>query len=63
MVITDKENNLEWVNEAFETTTGYTLAEVIGKNPRTFLQYDDTNLAISMAIREALNKEIPLRVK
>lgn len=33
-VITDPEGNVEYVNEAFVRTTGYTLAEVIGRNPR-----------------------------
>ena len=34
IVITDKEGNIEFVNKAFCRTTGYSLNEVIGKNPR-----------------------------
>jgi PAS domain S-box-containing protein len=34
VVITDLDGNIEYVNPAFERTTGYTLAEVRGKNPR-----------------------------
>lgn len=36
MIVTDKENNIIMVNNAFEQITGYTQKEVIGKNPRLF---------------------------
>jgi PAS domain S-box-containing protein len=34
IVITDTSGNIEYVNPKFEDVTGYTLEEVIGKNPR-----------------------------
>ena len=34
IVITDPGGNIEYVNPAFEKSTGYTAAEVIGQNPR-----------------------------
>ena len=34
IVITDLEGNIEYVNPAFEKTTGYSSAEAIGQNPR-----------------------------
>ena len=34
IVITDTDGNISYVNPAFEQTTGYTSAEVLGKNPR-----------------------------
>ncbi|HHJ06231.1 MAG TPA: PAS domain S-box protein, partial [Anaerolineae bacterium] len=34
IVVTDKDGIIEYVNPAFSQTTGYTAAEVIGKNPR-----------------------------
>jgi diguanylate cyclase (GGDEF)-like protein/PAS domain S-box-containing protein len=34
VVITDPDANIEYVNRGFETATGYSAAEVIGKNPR-----------------------------
>ncbi len=34
VVITDSKGNIEWVNKAFSTMTGYTATEVWGKNPR-----------------------------
>lgn len=38
IVITDREGNIEWVNPAFATLTGYALDEVIGKNPRDLVK-------------------------
>ena len=34
IVITDLEGNIEYANPAFVTSTGYTLAEALGQNPR-----------------------------
>ncbi len=34
VVVTDRNGNIEYVNRTFEKITGYTLKEVIGKNPR-----------------------------
>ncbi len=34
VVVTDKDGNIEYANPIFEKITGYTLAEVKGKNPR-----------------------------
>lgn len=38
VVITNANRQIMWVNEAFLRMTGYTLPEVIGKNPGHFLQ-------------------------
>jgi PAS domain S-box-containing protein len=34
IVITDAQGRIEWVNPAFTATTGYSLAEAVGQNPR-----------------------------
>ncbi|MDD3472315.1 MAG: PAS domain S-box protein [Syntrophaceae bacterium] len=34
VVVTDPQGNIQYVNPAFEKTTGYTSKEVMGKNPR-----------------------------
>jgi PAS domain S-box-containing protein len=48
---------LVYVNKAFETITGYTLAETVGKNCR-FLQRDEHDQAGIHQLREAIkNKE------
>ncbi len=36
IVITDKDHNITYVNEAFEKETGYMKKEVLGENPRMF---------------------------
>lgn len=41
IVITDLEGNIEYVNSAFTTITGYTKEEVLGKNP-SILKSDQT---------------------
>ncbi len=39
IMITDAERNIQYINPAFEKTTGYTIKDAIGKNPR-FLKSD-----------------------
>jgi len=34
IVITDRDGNILWVNPAFMSLSGYTLEEIVGKNPR-----------------------------
>lgn len=38
VVITDAEGKIEWVNDAFQSITGYNYEEVKGKKPKDFLQ-------------------------
>ncbi len=38
IVITDRAGLIEWVNPAFTTLTGYSAAEVLGKNPRELVK-------------------------
>lgn len=38
IVITDRTGSIKWVNPAFATLTGYSVEEVIGKNPRELLK-------------------------
>jgi PAS domain S-box-containing protein len=43
VIIIDRFNKIEWVNEAFTQHTGYNINEVIGKNPEEFLYGPLTN--------------------
>lgn len=42
VIITDPQGHIEWVNRAFETTTGFALKEIAGKKPGSFLQGKDS---------------------
>jgi len=40
IVITDRGGTIEWVNTAFQTLTGYSKKEAIGRNPRDLIRSD-----------------------
>lgn len=50
-----------YVNKAFTELTGYTLENVLGKNPR-LLQSDGTDEETKKIIRQGLEQKIPVRV-
>lgn len=62
VVITDTEERIRWVNDAFTTLTGYAAAEAIGEKPGRLLQReDDPNEEARLRIREALAARRPFR--
>lgn len=56
VVVTDAARRIEWVNEAFERTTGWRLDEVKGRNAGSFLQCDETDPETVAHLRTALGK-------
>jgi PAS domain S-box-containing protein len=60
VIITDAKEKIEWVNEGFLRTTGYTLDEVIGKTPKEVLQGPDTNRNALDNIRKNLDLKLPV---
>lgn len=50
VIISDKEGRIKWVNKAFERTTGYSLTEVRGKFPRSFLHGAETDRKVESEI-------------
>lgn len=54
LMTTDKNRNITWVNKAFTTITGYTIEEVIGKNPGHLLQGPMSKPDTIQQFREAL---------
>ena len=56
VIITDKHRQIEWVNDGFTRITGYSLDEVKGLNPGTFLQGEGTD---KMAL-ERMNEKLKL---
>lgn len=57
VIITDTQRNVLWVNNSFTKITGYTLEEMVGKNPGKILQGPDTNPETIETMREALNQQ------
>jgi len=45
VVITRRDGTIEWVNQSFTNTTGYSADEVIGRNPRTLIKSGRQNRA------------------
>ncbi|MCR9074148.1 MAG: PAS domain S-box protein [Alphaproteobacteria bacterium] len=56
VVITNADGRIEWVNEAFEAISGYTLQEISGARPGSFLQGDGTDRGVVERIRKALDQ-------
>lgn len=54
VVVTDVEGKITWVNNAFTKLTGYSLEEVVGKTPGSFLQGPETDPKTKKAMREAV---------
>lgn len=55
IIISDLEGNIEYVNPACVATTGYSLAEIVGKSPLLF-QSDKTSPATRDAIMDHLSR-------
>ncbi len=55
IVITDKDRNIQYVNDAFELQSGYTKDEVLGKNPN-ILKSDLLSDAFYTDMNEALDR-------
>ncbi|MBY0525277.1 MAG: PAS domain S-box protein [Gemmataceae bacterium] len=56
VILTDAEGRIEWVNPAFMRVTEYTLEEVKGRKPGSFLQGPHTDQTIVAHMRERIAK-------
>ncbi|MCJ7758952.1 MAG: PAS domain S-box protein, partial [Gillisia sp.] len=56
VVMTDENGAIEYVNNAFEKLTGYTMEEVVGHKPGSFLQGPETDPENKAAFTRALRK-------
>jgi len=62
IVITDKDLNIQWVNDGFTLITGYNIGEVMGHRP-CILQYDLNGIDINGKIQQCLELKAPFREK
>ncbi len=60
VIIADRDGRIEWVNPAFEARTGWSLDEVRGRKPGSFLQSDDTDPDTIARISKALRDQMPV---
>lgn len=56
VVVTNGNREIEWVNPAYTKVTGWSLEEVRGKNPKTFLHGPRTSLAEASRLGASLRK-------
>ena len=61
IVRTDARGRTTWVNAAFETLTGYSAAEAIGRTPGSLLQCLETDPRTIDAIRAAMGAHVPIK--
>ena len=54
VIITDSQQKITWVNNAYEELTGYTFEESLGKNPGQLLQGNATDKETVKGIREKI---------
>ncbi len=59
LIITNRNREITWTNEAFCRTTGYTMQEVLGKNPGQLLQGNKSNRPVIKKFRESLIARVP----
>jgi PAS domain S-box-containing protein len=60
VLITDAQERIEWVNESFIKTTGYTLGEIAGKKSEDFLVGPETDRFALERMRRNLAAGIPV---
>ncbi len=63
VIITDKEGYVEWINDGFTRVTGYTLNEIQGKKPGSFLQGPKSDPKVIELMQKHLANEEPFEVE
>ncbi len=63
VIISDHHGRIEWVNDSFSKSTGYTIDEVLGKKPKDFLQRTNSDSIAQKKLSEALSKKESVEVK
>jgi PAS domain S-box-containing protein len=62
VIYADKDGKITWVNEHFESFTGYKLHEIIGKTPGSFLTGPETEPEKTSQLRNAIQTKTPIEL-
>ena len=60
VIVTDCDGRIEWTNLGFTRISEYSMAEVVGKKPGEFLQFEKTDPAVIGQIRQAIQLRSPI---
>lgn len=60
VIVSDPQGRVQWVNAAFEQRSGWSLAEIQGQTPGSFLQSDKSDKRTIRRIGAALRKRTPV---
>lgn len=63
VLLCNKDNCITWVNDAFVKITGFTLKEVAGKNPNSFLQGAETSQETLQKINKVIEQGRGIRTE
>lgn len=63
VIISNAQGQVEWINDSFSRHTGYTLEELKGKKPGSFLQGEETQLEYIQKLRDAIKNQVPVKVE
>jgi|AntRauTorckE6833_2_1112554.scaffolds.fasta_scaffold00469_15 methyl-accepting chemotaxis protein len=61
VIITNSDNKIEWVNEAFTSITGYAKKEILDLDPGDLLQGPETDPEVVKRMSEAVRKQQPFK--
>lgn len=63
VVVTDREGRIEWVNDGFVRLTGWSLHEVAGCRPESFLAGPATDIEMQREMVDAVRARLPFEVE
>lgn len=63
VIITDPDGKIEWVNDAFTRTTGYSFPEALGARPGDILNGPETDSDAIIALDDPANRQTSRRVE
>lgn len=59
VIVADNQGRIEWANSSFVEMSGYSMEEIVGKKPGSFLQGPDTDLETIRYLRDRIKQGLP----